>query len=105
MSDAKELARYRREEKLLCPPGMGFVEYIAHLNNEIGDLNVKLVDANEPLLEDHLTGREPGKPAMKAAARIWELWMSDESKGYSEEDKIKLAAVIIESRCGECPDE
>lgn len=66
MSDAKELARYRREEKLLCPPGMGFVEYIAHLNNEIGDLNVKLVDANEPLLEGHLTGREPDRQADSA---------------------------------------
>lgn len=48
---------------------------------------------------------EPGKPAMKAAKRIWELWMSDESKGYSEEDKINAAAGVIERRCGKCPDE
>lgn len=48
---------------------------------------------------------EPSKSAMKAAERIYDLWTTKESIGYSREDKIKMAAVIIASRCGECPDE
>lgn len=77
MNDGLELARYRRDEKLLCPPGMGFVEYVAHLNNEIGDLNVKMVDANEPLLEGHLTGREPDRQADSAEEPLASLREAD----------------------------
>lgn len=48
---------------------------------------------------------EPSKSAMKAAERIYDLWTTEESIGYSREDKIRTAAVIIERRCGKCPDE
>jgi hypothetical protein len=44
--------------------------------------------------------------AEKAAARIYQLWYEEEyAANWTREDKVRAAAALIESRCGNCPEE